>query len=185
MKCFNRLCLNLKKYAQGAQYLFSAFFILFLIILQTTCIHKIEIFHTVPNLIFVFCVIYSVKNGGLSAVIFSVAAGLLSDMLNGMFRVSDALLYLYISLGCVFIHDRFYVGALRISMLCVLCAAFLYGTAFFGINFLLRGETKLGYALGHRIIPEAIYNFIVSPIVYPFVCKCGADNYLSEDDYRE
>ena len=171
--------------SKAIQYLLTDVFVFFLIIVQTTLVHAAAVFHVVPALTFVFCVCYSVKKGGVFAVVLSALCGFLLDILNGRPQGCDALLYMYISLGCVWLYDCVYNKSLKVIMLCVLTASVLYGAASFGINFLLWGETRAGYAFFHKIVPESLYNLIITPILYPFVCKCVGSNGVGRSVYRE
>ena len=185
MKFSNRFQPDSEVFGNAAQYLLTGFFVLLFIVVQTTVIHAAAVFHVVPGLPFVFCMCCSVKKGGMSAILFSVICGFLLDVLNGRPQGADALLYLYISLGCVFMHDCLYNKSLKVMMLCILGASVLYGAATFGIHFLLWGEMRIGFAFSHKIIPEALYNVVVTPILYPFVCKCSAVNSGGRGVYRE
>lgn len=186
MKFSNRLQKKSELCGKAAHKLFVGLLLLLLITAQTTVIPAVNLFYAAPNLVFVFCVGYGVETGGLSAIFFSTAAGFLLDMLNGRAHGIDALLYLYISLGCVFLHDVFYGKSLKITMLCVFVASVLYGEAVFGINVFLWGKIKIGFfALTRKITVEALYNVIVALIFYPFLCKCVVDCGAERDVYRE
>ena len=153
-------------------FVLTALFLFLLIVLQTTVVPSIAVFHVVPGVVFVFCICYSIKNGGLSSIIFSLICGFALDLLNGRPRGCDALFYMYISLGCMLIHDCLYNVSLKIIMLCTFTASVLYGAASFGVSFLLWGETQIGYAFLYKIVPESLYNTVMSPLLYLFVCRC-------------
>ena len=180
MRVLNRFQPKTDFIGSAVQYLLAVVFGLFLIVVQTTIVHAASVFHVVPGLVFVFCMCYSIKKGGLPAVVLSAACGFLLDMLNGRPQGLDALLYLYISLGCVTLHDCLYNKSLKVLTAGILTASVVYGAATFGLNFLLWEETRIGFAFTHKIIPEALYNCIVTPILYPFVCKCS----VSKDSGR-
>lgn len=185
MKFLNRFKTEANTASNVFLCLLTGIFVFFLIVIQTTWIHAIEIFRVVPCLTFVFCVCYSIKKGGLLPIIISLACGFVLDALNAGSVGVDALLYMYISLGCVWLNECLFNKSLKVIMLCVLAASLLYTAASFGVYFFIWGETRIGFAFTHKMLPETVYNLVITPVLYPFACRCAGEKVRERGIYRE
>lgn len=155
----------------AAEYIALGAFLFFLVVIQTTWVHAAAVFHVIPDLVLVFCVCLCLKQGGLFAVSVSVLCGFLLDLSSGRQTGYDALLYLYISAGCVWLRGRIFCRSRKMAMLCVFFASVLYAILVFGIHGTFWNRTSFGNAFLHAILPEASYNALVTLILYPAACR--------------
>lgn len=57
----------------------------------------------------------------------------------------------------------------KIPLLCILSGDFLYGFFSYCLNFLINGKFFLRYFLVHFVLPEMLYTFLTSLVLYPIL----------------
>jgi len=144
----------------------------FLTVLQTTLIESVSVFHTIPSLPTVFLVCFCVQKGDVTAILISAIYGLFLELVSAGTTEHYGILYLYISVGCVYLHNCLYERSLLTTMLIVFFASLMYTAAYFLFNFLIWGNTMFGYAFLYKMLPEALYNTLTTPLLYPLVRMC-------------
>ncbi len=141
-----------------------ALFIYSLIILQTA-------WAILPvQLVFVFCVCLCFAQGGFFAVGVSVACGFLVDAASGRVFCSDALCYLYISAGCVWLRGRIFCRKRCVQMLLVFGASMMYFLLAYGLRGLYETVSILPFFV-YRAVPGSLIGTLFSLLFYPAVIK--------------
>lgn len=151
------------------KYLFTAVLIFALIVLQTTVIRGVEIFHVVPNLLVVMVVCYSLLHEEYSALAVGAICGLLLDIHGGRTVGMNALLCTLLAYLCVCVSGNLYSNNSFVAMVFVLFLSVVYELVIYIFYFAIWGHGSFGYALLYKILPGSLYNSLVTILLYPLV----------------
>lgn len=140
-------------------------------ILQTTVAEKIAVFNVAPQMLLVFAICFSMANDVVPSMVFSGIAGLLTDISGSGVVGFNTLLMLYLSLGIVYIGSEFFRDTPRAAIMLTALCTFLYELVFFIFTFAIFGDAHFFYMVYRVILPEIVYNSIVSIPIYLYVQK--------------
>ena len=140
---------------------------LMLAVLQTTLIHGISVFHTVPYLLFIAVVCYSLLHADYSALVFAAVCGLLLDVTGGRTVGVNTLFCLYAAYFCVRISGSLFNNNVFVSMVFVMLLSIPYELFTYVLYFAVWGQGAFGYAFLCKILPVVLYNFLMTLIIYP------------------
>lgn len=138
-----------------------------LAVLQTTLVHGISVFHTVPNLLFIAVVCYSLLHADYSALVFAAACGLLLDVTGGRAIGINTLFCLYAAYFCIRISGSLFNNNVFVSMVFVMLLSVPYELFTYVLYFAVWGHGTFGYALLCKIVPAVLYNFVMTLLIYP------------------
>ena len=155
----------------ASEYIALGLFLFLLIVLQTTWVHAIKIGGVVPDLVLVFCICFSLKQGTILSVCVSVLCGFLQDVCAMGPFFYDALLYLYISAGCVWLSRRIFCRRKSMVIACVFLATLFYGAALYGLQLIALGVWPKGGVAVRSIFFGAAYHAIAAPVLYPVAAR--------------
>ncbi len=150
------------------RYALTVFFVLLLTVLQTTVLHAAKIFGVIPNLLLSAVVCYSLTKGDYKAIVFGIGCGLIMDFFGGRTVGMNTLLCLYVSLVCVLLYGGLFNNNAFVAMLFVLLLSIPYEFLIYFFSLFIWGKTDIVYALLHKILPCAVYNALITFLVYPF-----------------
>ncbi len=151
------------------RYLLTAVLVFVLIVLQTTVIRGIEVFHVVPNLLVVMVVCYSLLHEDYSALVVGAICGLLLDIHGGRSVGMNALLCTLLAYLCVCVSGNLYNNNSLVAMVFVLFLSIAYELIIYIFYFAIWGHGSFVYALLYKILPGAVYNSLVTILLYPLV----------------
>lgn len=142
--------------------------ILLLLVMQTTFPEYALFLGVKPNLMLVFTICAALVNGSATGAFIGAGAGLALDLLSGKIIGINALLGMYAGVAVGLINKRIFRNNIFILLLSVFTTSFVYE----GLMFLLYFFFKTGFAsftfgpIIKTVLPEALYNCIVSLIIY-------------------
>lgn len=152
--------------------------IFFIILLQSTVLDYIEIYNVKPNLIIIFVVSVALLRGNVEGAVIGFTSGLMQDMLSGKVLGFYSLLGLYLGLIIGSVNKRLYRENLFVILFFTFMSTAFYEFTVFILGSVLpsllgpvRTQVEFIYPLRNVILPEAIYNSIVSIFIYIFVIK--------------
>jgi len=148
--------------------------IFLIIVLQTTVLEYIKILNIKPNLPVVLVVVVAFLQGNVEGAIVGFFAGLAQDIVSGKIIGFYALLGLYLGLAVGSVNKRLYRDNLLIVIFFTFISTILYeAIVFFIISFnsIIKGNTYFLYALRGVVLPEAIYNSVMSVFIYLIIRK--------------
>ncbi|MBE7034510.1 MAG: rod shape-determining protein MreD [Ruminococcaceae bacterium] len=140
-------------------------------VLQTTVVQGLEIFHVVPNLLFIVVVCFGLLQGDYSALFVGMICGLLLDFAGSRIIGINTLLCTYVGYACAGISDNLYNRNAFVSMLFVFLFTIPYELLIYIFNFSIWGRGAFVFALFCKILPAAIYNFLFTVLLDPIVRK--------------
>ncbi len=158
------------------KYLLTALLIFVLIILQTTVVRGIEIFHVIPNLLLVMVVSYSLLHEDYSALVVGAVCGLLLDMHGGRTVGMNTLLCALLAYLCVCVSGNLYSNNSLVALVFVFFLSIAYELIIYIFYFAIWGHGSFVFALFHKILPGAAYNSLVTLLLYPLIRKLTVFN---------
>lgn len=150
-------------------------------LLQSTIVDHIEIMNVKPNLLLVFIVVVSILRGNVEGAVIGFLCGLCHDIISGKLIGLFALLGMYIGLIIGSVNKRLYRENVLIAVFFTFVSTFVYEFVFYFFNIFLRGKGDLIFPLKNVILPEAIYNSVLSILLFIIVIKL---HYAFEDASR-
>ncbi len=160
------------------QVLFYSFFILLFLLLQTTVIGYAAIYGVMPNILLVFVIVTALIRGNVEGGTVGFFTGLAIDMMFGSMLGFYALLGLYLGIAAGSVNRRLF----RENLLVVVFFTFVYSVAYeiavYVLNTIMSGDMDLLYPLTRIILPEAVYNCVVSILIYTLLIR--ADRRFTE-----
>lgn len=150
--------------------LFSIY-IFVIAIIQTTVLEYIRIFHVKPNLLLVLTVVAGLLEGSVEGAVIGFFTGLAQDIATGKLIGFYALLGMYIGLIAGFINKRLYRENFFVVMFFTFLSTVVYEIAVYFLSAFLKGQMQLLYAFRYIILPEGIYNCIMSVFMFILIVK--------------
>lgn len=144
--------------------------IFFITLVQSTVLDNISIFNVKPNLLMVFIVSVALLGSNVEGATVGFFCGLAQDMVSGGAIGFYALLGLYLGLVIGSINDRLYRENVLVTILVTFISTVVYEFVIYFLSF-LNGSFELVFPFTHVILPEAIYNSVVSVIIFIVVLK--------------
>ena len=143
-----------------------AVLILLCFLAQTTLFGPLEIGSTAPNLMLILTVSFGFMQGKKEGLMIGFFCGLLMDIFYREAIGVDALIYMYLGYASGFLCKVYFDEDIKVPVLLVTAADFIYGIAVFISSFLMRGRTDfIGYT-GSVILPEIVYTVLVGIVLY-------------------
>lgn len=142
-------------------------------LLQTTLVPALQAFNAVPNLVLIVVVGYTMEYGSQRGLMWAFIGGLWLDLLTGTpLGVSAIALIIVVSVVGM-VSSNLFRGHVVILALGGLLAGVLYGVIVVAILTLVGRPTVWPEAIVGVILPNAVYNAVVLPILYPGVRWIG------------
>lgn len=139
-----------------------------LLVIQTTIPEYAKMFGVKPNLILVFTICAALVNGSTGGAVIGACAGLAIDLMSGKLLGMNALLGMYAGVTVGLVNKRIFRNNIFVLLLSVFTTSVVYEGLIYFFNFFFKtGTTALSLDPFIRtILPEALYNCIVSLIMY-------------------
>ncbi|NLK87278.1 MAG: rod shape-determining protein MreD [Clostridiaceae bacterium] len=153
--------------------LFYFFFIILFLVLQTTLVRFVSIYGVIPNLLIVFTIVTAVLRNSTEGSAVGFFTGLCIDMQFGSVLGFYALLGLYLGMAAGTISKRVYRENLMIVVFLTFVYSIAYEAAVYLIYNLMNADIQIVYAFTNVILPEALYNCVISILLFPLVLKAG------------
>lgn len=142
-------------------------------LLQTTLVPALQVFNAVPNLVLLVVVGYTMEYGTPRGLIWAFIGGLWLDLLSGTPLGTSAIALLIVVSVIGLISVGLFRGHVVILALGGLLAGVLYGLITVGILSLLGRQTQWLEVIAGVILPNALYDAILLPLLYPGVRWIG------------
>lgn len=144
-----------------------------LALLQTTLVPALQVFNAVPNLVLLAVVGYTMEYGSQRGLIWAFIGGLWLDLLSGTPLGTSAIALLIVVAVIGLLSASLFRGHALIVALGGLLAGVLYGLITVGILSLLGRQTQWLEVIVGVILPNAVYDAILLPLLYPGVRWIG------------
>ncbi|MBE7023601.1 MAG: rod shape-determining protein MreD [Clostridia bacterium] len=163
--------------------LMHSVFLLLFSVLQPTWLNGIEIFGTKPNLFLIYIIVVCCFCGRTEGATVGLVFGFVLDMLIGRLWGMNALLGMLSG----FFIAHFCKKVLRnsnflVAMIFVLVMSLFYEVVYYFIAFLTVDNVHFGAMFVKSILPECVYNVIISLPVYFIINKFSKSLYTDKGD---
>lgn len=140
---------------------------IFLITLfQSTVLDYVRIYHVKPNLLIVFTVCIALLRGNKEGAVVGFITGLFQDMISGRVIGCYALLGLYLGLIIGSVNKRLYRENFLVVIFFTFISSIIYESLVCLLGIYTQVSVDLLYAFKNIILIEAVYNSIISIVVY-------------------
>jgi rod shape-determining protein MreD len=152
---------------------FYLIFIVLFLVLQTTLLHYIKIHGVMPNLLITFIIVTALIRNSTEGAAVGFFSGLCIDLQFGPVIGFRALLGFFLGLAAGSVNRRIF----RENLMVVIFFSFIYSVAYesviFIINNIMTGDIRFVFAMTKVILPEALYNSVMSVLLFPLLVKAG------------
>lgn len=144
--------------------------LIILSLIQSFFGHYIRIGSIMPDVMFVFVVGYALLCDDIKSVLcVSAIFGITADCLSGrIFGDCTAVYMISAALGFI-MSDSIFKDGVVFNIICVFLLTVIGKSGYYLINIVDLKESGYLYSLGRIIFPEAVYNTVVSPVIFPVV----------------
>lgn len=136
------------------------------IVLQSTIVHSIKIRGIIPNTAIIVIVSMSLLRGSTEGAATGLVAGLLQDIFFGVSFGYYALFGMLLGFGVGKINKGFYRENYIMPVFVCSISTLAYESCIFLTGILFSGNTNYFYFLINLIIPEMVYNSILTILIY-------------------
>lgn len=138
-------------------------------LLQSSFLEYAKIYGIKPNLIIITTISYALVRGSREGAIYGLFSGLLLDVMGGKYIGLYAIMGMYLGLIIGSLNKNLYNENYLIPIMVTAGSSFVYSMiVYVSLYFIPQPDEILWYTIGY-IIPEAIYNTILSIFVYFFI----------------
>lgn len=145
--------------------------LIFSYILQSTVLDYIQIWGAKPNLMIILTVYFALLRGSFEGGLVGLFGGILIDMLAGKVFGIYSLTGLYTGIAVGYYNKQFFKDNIFVLLFFMFIFTFFYEFLFYLMNYFIWGETRIVFVLKKVILPESIYNCILSIPIYGLVMK--------------
>lgn len=149
----------------------SALIIVAITLIQSTVLEYLEFNGVKPNILMIFIVCSALLGGNVTGAVTGFFAGMAQDIVSGKVIGLYALLGMYLGLTLGTLNKRFYRDNLMVTLMFTFVSTIAYEGMVYFFGVLLRGQMDILYSLKYKILPEAVYNTIVSIVVFSILIK--------------
>lgn len=151
--------------------------------IQATWMSSIEIFGVKPILFLIYVVVISCFSKRKEAAIVGFISGYIIDLLIGKIWGLYALLFMILGFSIASFYDRI-IGKRNFLTIAVFVFVSTFVTEFlyYLIYFITVNNISFGHALLSVILPEAVYNFVLSVPVFLLVKKLSRFLYADKGE---
>ncbi len=157
---------------------------LIIIVLQTTLLEYLTISGVKPNLVIIFIVCSALLNGSLEGAITGIAIGLAIDMVSGKLLGFNSLLGMYTGIAVGSLNKRIYKENVLVVMVAVFLITIIYEW-FIYFSYTLFNQERALMMLNpftSVILPEAVYNSVISVIFYILMLRINRKTFELKSD---
>ena len=141
-------------------------YILLAFILETTVFKNEAIFQAAPNILLIITVSTGFMRGKKAGMITGFLCGFLYDAIFGSIIGLTALLYVLAGYIAGVFYKVFFDNNVRVPLTLVTVMDIAFNLFLYVIFFLMRGRTAFFSYVIQRILPEAVFTFIITFFLY-------------------
>ena len=145
--------------------------ILLCFVLQTTLFTFHNVTAVSPNLLLILTMSFGIMRGRKEGMLTGFFSGLLYDVMYGMYLGPYAFLYMLIGYLNGKFHKKYLMEDISLPVLIIVLDQIAFDLVIYIISFLLRNRTNLGFFLLHQMLPRALYDILITVLVYRILLK--------------
>lgn len=141
------------------------------VLIQSTIAESIRIYGVKPNIIIVVTVIVALLRNGTEGAVIGFLCGLMQDAISGRVIGFYALLGLYLGLIIGKSNKKLNKENILISIFLTFISTFVYEIIVYFLTIIFRAPLDIVYSMKKVILTEAIYNSVISILVFIIVIR--------------
>jgi len=135
-------------------------------VLQTTIVPHLRVFGVQPDLILIVVVAFAFSEGAVAGSAAGFAGGLLEDLVLIRGVGLNVLCKTITGYVAGLVERALFAENLVLLMIAIIIATVLNQTVYAGLNFLLGEKVLFWSTFRSLILPSALYNSLLAPLVY-------------------
>ncbi|MBQ3037690.1 MAG: rod shape-determining protein MreD [Clostridia bacterium] len=141
-------------------------------VFETVLSRYISIGSIFPDILFTFVLCYALSESKpVSIMGTATVCGIIADCMSGRIFGNYLAVYIICAVGIFILRDFIYKESFLVALLLVFMATIFGKSIFYLINISILKQTGYIYSLIEIIVPEAVYNTVISALLFPFVKK--------------
>jgi len=145
--------------------------IFFIVLIQSTILDYIKVYNVKPNLMLIFVICIALLRGNVEGAVSGFLSGLFLDSICGKLLGLYSLLGLYLGLIIGSVNKRIYRENFLVIIFFTFISTIVYEWVVYFFSVSSKTQAEMLFSLTNIILPEAVYNSIVSILVYVLVIK--------------
>lgn len=142
-----------------------------IIVLQQALFSRIEIVNCSFDIVYVFIICFALVNGGIDSIVFALFCGLIRDSFFPYVFGINTILYILSAYLITQIHRRIFRDALIIPITVTFVFTLFKGLLYYAYLYISSIKFDFIEKATNVILLEALYNAIISIIIYKIVKK--------------
>lgn len=138
-------------------------------LIQSTVLDYAVVYGVKPNLMLVFLVCFALLRGNVEGAVVGFFTGLVQDIVSGKVMGFYSLLGLYLGVTVGSLNRRLYRENVFVALFFTFTSTVVYEFLVYFFAVFLPGDRNILFALKSKILPEAVYNSIISILVFIIV----------------
>lgn len=139
---------------------------IFLYIVQTVLGSSLSIMGILPDPVYVLAVYVALKEKRPLSLVFALVVGLIKDFSLMQTFGLNGIITLYIALSISLFTEMYFYPSILVNGLFVFVSDFVYQMLYFFLRFAMWGKGDFGFSVTSVILPQCIYNTIISFVIY-------------------
>ncbi len=138
-------------------------------IIQAQIMGNIRLFGVQPNLAIVLIACFALACGKFDGAVVGLIAGFMQDLIMGTSVGGYTILGMYLGLAVGALNKRFVKDSIFVAISFVFLSTIAYELVLYFFALFFKGQTDILYFMKRIILPEAVYNAMVTIIVFPII----------------
>ncbi len=135
-------------------------------LLQTTVFSLHDITSASPNLMLILTMSFGIMRGRREGMLTGFFSGLLYDLFFGSWLGLYAFFYMCIGYVNGTFHKNYLMEDVGLPVFIIILDQLFLDLVVFTGNFLLRNRLDLGFYFVHRMLPQLLYDVLITVLVY-------------------
>ena len=135
-------------------------------LLQTTVFSLHDLTGTAPNLTLILTMSFGIMRGRREGMLTGFFSGLLYDLFFGSYLGIYAFIYMTIGYLNGRFHQKYLMEDISLPVFIIIVDQLVLDLIIYIGNFLLRNRVNLGYFFVHKMMPQLLYDVLITVIVY-------------------
>ena len=140
--------------------------ILLSFVLQTTVFSMHDLTGSAPNLLLILTMSFGIMRGRREGMLTGFFSGLLYDLFYGSLLGPYTFLYMLIGYQNGMFHKKYLMEDISLPVLIITIDQFIFDLLVYIIGFMLRNRTGFGNYFMHQILPQILYDVLITVLIY-------------------
>ncbi|MBF8984316.1 rod shape-determining protein MreD [Lutibacter sp. B2] len=149
-------------------------------ILQSTIFQYFRILGVLPNTALLIVIVFSILWGEKKGAVIGFITGLLQDILVGSFVGINALIYMLIAYNIGNFQKILFKDTYLTPVFFAIISTSIYHVSYYSVMYMTNNPVEFLIVFKNIVLPETIYNGIVSVVIYRWIYNLTRKSYMKE-----